>query len=185
MTRIEKRQIAQRNALVEAHLDLVLKIARKLKRSFPSWVELDDMVQVGNIALIKCTERFEAERGVPFAVFASPRVRGQILDSLTGKYYPHATEEPGTHEAVDEHPSVQGELLAKEANGEVREILRWASTQLPAIAWQAFVLHSEGHSLREIGEHWDRSPSWAHMQVHFAKHRLQEILSDVPAHLAA
>jgi len=47
----------------------------------PRWPELgfDELVSVGNEALVGCARRFDASRGVPFEGFAFKRVRGEML----------------------------------------------------------------------------------------------------------
>lgn len=56
-------------------LPLVKRIARGYAdRSEP----LDDIIQVGNVGLLLAIERFDPERGVRFAAFATPTIPGEI-----------------------------------------------------------------------------------------------------------
>ncbi|NJL18613.1 MAG: hypothetical protein HC938_17105, partial [Nitrospira sp.] len=41
-----------------------------------------DYVQNASIGLLEAISRFEPERGIPFAAFALPRVRGAVLNGL-------------------------------------------------------------------------------------------------------
>jgi RNA polymerase sigma-B factor len=64
-----------RSTVVEEHLPLVRHLARRYAdRGEP----LADLVQVGTIGLLKAVDRYDAERGVPFAAFAVPTVLGEI-----------------------------------------------------------------------------------------------------------
>ncbi|HEV2723741.1 MAG TPA: SigB/SigF/SigG family RNA polymerase sigma factor [Thermoleophilaceae bacterium] len=64
-----------REALVERHLPLVLSLAlRYAGRAEP----IDDIEQVGAIGLIKAIDRFELEREVSLATYATPNVVGEI-----------------------------------------------------------------------------------------------------------
>jgi RNA polymerase sigma-B factor len=67
--------VANREALVHLHLPLVEHCARRFRnRGEP----LEDLVQVGTIGLLKAVDRFETERGVEFATYATPTVIGEI-----------------------------------------------------------------------------------------------------------
>jgi RNA polymerase sigma-B factor len=64
-----------RDELVTLHLPLVQFLARRFRdRGEP----LDDLVQVGTIGLIKAVDRFDPERGVEFATYATPTIVGEI-----------------------------------------------------------------------------------------------------------
>ena len=66
---------AAREELVERHLPLVRSLARRYAgRGEP----LDDIEQVGAIGLIKAIDRFELERDVSLATYATPNVVGEI-----------------------------------------------------------------------------------------------------------
>ena len=61
--------------LVDRHLPLV----RSLARRFAGCGEpLDDLVQVGAVGLVAAARRFDPGRGVPFAAYAVPTVRGEL-----------------------------------------------------------------------------------------------------------
>jgi RNA polymerase sigma-B factor len=57
----------------------VRAIARRYDRGRD---ELDDLVQAGSLGLVKASSRFDPERGVAFATFASPSVEGEIRRHL-------------------------------------------------------------------------------------------------------
>jgi RNA polymerase sigma-B factor len=64
-----------RNALVERHIELARALARRFaNRNEP----LDDLEQVAMLGVLKAVERFDPERGTPFAVFAVPTVLGEL-----------------------------------------------------------------------------------------------------------
>ena len=65
----------ERTRMVEAHLGLVHHLAARYRdRGEP----YDDLVQVGTIGLIKAVDRFEPDRGVAFASYATPTILGEI-----------------------------------------------------------------------------------------------------------
>jgi RNA polymerase sigma factor for flagellar operon FliA len=71
-----------RERLMMEHLASVRYIARKLHRTLPSHVELDDLVSAGMVGLLEACDRFDADRHVQFKSYAQFRIRGAILDWL-------------------------------------------------------------------------------------------------------
>ena len=71
-----------RNRLVMEHLPLVRYILGRLPISLPSGVSAEDLVSAGVVALLRAIEDFDLERGVEFATFAVPRIRGAMFDEL-------------------------------------------------------------------------------------------------------
>jgi RNA polymerase sigma-B factor len=64
-----------RNKLVESHIELARALARRFaNRNEP----LDDLEQVAMLGVLKAVERFEPDRGTPFAAFAVPTVLGEL-----------------------------------------------------------------------------------------------------------
>ncbi|MGH9070687.1 MAG: SigB/SigF/SigG family RNA polymerase sigma factor [Acidimicrobiales bacterium] len=64
-----------RRELIEAHLGLAQHLARRYEnRGEP----LDDLVQVGSIALVKAVERFDPSREVQFSTYATHTIVGEL-----------------------------------------------------------------------------------------------------------
>ena len=64
-----------RNALIEEHRWVAVHCARRFDhRGEP----LDDLIQVGQLGLLKAVERFDPEVGVSFASYAIPTVMGEL-----------------------------------------------------------------------------------------------------------
>jgi RNA polymerase sigma factor for flagellar operon FliA len=72
----------EQNGLVEQHLPLVHAIARKVKRTLGTSIDLDDLVGYGSKGLVEAAERFDPRHGVAFSTFAYYRIRGAMLDGL-------------------------------------------------------------------------------------------------------
>lgn len=73
---------AARERLMMEHLASVRFIARKLHRTLPAHVELDDLVSAGMVGLLESCDRFDPRRHVQFKSYAQFRIRGAILDWL-------------------------------------------------------------------------------------------------------
>lgn len=71
-----------REVLLERHLPLVRYVARGVWKRIRGKLEIDDLVSAGTVGLINAVESFEPERGLAFSTFATPRIRGAILDHL-------------------------------------------------------------------------------------------------------
>ncbi|WP_030559494.1 SigB/SigF/SigG family RNA polymerase sigma factor [Streptomyces aureocirculatus] len=65
-----------RNCLIEMNLSLVQYAASRFRHRGPQ--EMEDIVQVGTIGLIKAIDRFELTREVEFTSFAVPYITGEI-----------------------------------------------------------------------------------------------------------
>lgn len=70
------------NTLVQQHLPLVRRIAWHVHGSMSTLVEVEDLVQVGLVALVEAAAGFEDRGQVPFGQYAATRVRGAMIDEL-------------------------------------------------------------------------------------------------------
>ncbi len=70
------------NALVEAHLALVGYNVNEVLARVPSHVSRADLMSAGAMALVRAARSFDDTMGVPFARYASLRIRGALVDEL-------------------------------------------------------------------------------------------------------
>jgi len=73
-----------KNELVNQFSPFVKGIARQVRKSLPSRIELDDLVSYGMTGLLEAAERFDPKHGANFSTFSYYRVRGAIYDGLRG-----------------------------------------------------------------------------------------------------
>ena len=66
--------------IVAANTGLVKSVALRL--SFAYKEELDDLIQIGYIGLIKAAERFDPDKGNKFSTYAVPMIAGEIRSQL-------------------------------------------------------------------------------------------------------
>jgi RNA polymerase sigma-B factor len=64
-----------REQLIERYMSLVRSLARRYAYRGE---QLDDLVQIGAIGLIKAIDRFDLERGVELTTYATPNIIGEI-----------------------------------------------------------------------------------------------------------
>lgn len=93
---IYKEYIAVRNKLVAGNLRLVFSFSSK----FTAFgIPLDDLVQEGNLGLIRAVEKFDPERGFKFSTYAGWWIR-QFLQRIVKEYSAHIRVPPHAHEEI-------------------------------------------------------------------------------------
>ena len=71
----EEGDLAAREQLIEQYMSLVRSLARRYSYRGE---QLDDLVQIGAIGLIKAIDRFDVNRGVELTTYATPNIIGEI-----------------------------------------------------------------------------------------------------------
>ena len=71
----EQGDLAAREQLIEQYMSLVRSLARRYSYRGE---QLDDLVQIGAIGLIKAIDRFDVKRGVELTTYATPNIIGEI-----------------------------------------------------------------------------------------------------------
>ena len=71
-----------RNRLMQKYLGVVHYVVSKLFKAIPSYVERDDLVNIGVIGLGEALDRYNPYFGIKFETYAIPRVKGAIIDEL-------------------------------------------------------------------------------------------------------
>jgi RNA polymerase sigma-B factor len=71
----EEGDLAAREQLIEQYMSLVRSLARRYSYRGE---QLEDLVQIGAIGLIKAIDRFDLSRGVELTTYATPNIIGEI-----------------------------------------------------------------------------------------------------------
>lgn len=66
--------------LAEQHGGLVKSVAVRLSQVYGE--EVEDLIQIGYIGLIKAAERFDESRGLAFSTYAVPMITGEIRSQM-------------------------------------------------------------------------------------------------------
>jgi RNA polymerase sigma factor (sigma-70 family) len=104
-----ERVLAKRDALVVAHILLVPPIARRIHAKLPPCFDLDDLVAVGNLALVRAAMGFDpgSHGGTPFSSYARAAVAGAIKDTFRVNKFAEQTR-PGLENVIEfpAHPAI-------------------------------------------------------------------------------
>jgi RNA polymerase sigma-B factor len=128
--------VEAREQLIEQYLPLVRSLARRYSYRGE---QLEDLVQVGCIGLIKAIDRFDVDRGVELTTYATPNIIGEIKRHFRDKGWsirvPRGLQELNVKlSKLIEELTVQLERsptipeLAKAANAEEEEVLEALET---------------------------------------------------------
>jgi RNA polymerase sigma factor (sigma-70 family) len=116
---LREKQLELKNAFASANLRLVVTVAKKLKRP---WMTLtfNDLIQEGNIGLLKAVDRFDVDKGYKFATYATWWIRHHVKRSISEKdplvrVPVHVTDVIAKLSAIDgQHAAMTGESLGEE-----------------------------------------------------------------------
>jgi RNA polymerase sigma-B factor len=112
----EHGDLDARRELIEEHLPLVRALAGRFARQGE---QLEDLVQVGAVGLIKAVDRYDPDRGSSFAAYAVPTILGEIRRHLRDSA--HVLRAPRTPWAEAPPRSVPLDLEAQAARDPAAE----------------------------------------------------------------
>jgi RNA polymerase primary sigma factor len=167
--------VEAKQKLVQHNLAFVLVIARKQRRGT---VRLDDVIQEGNLGLLRAVDKFDPHAGTRFLTYAAWWIRAYIgkylkearsavrpqsgtvaqndvsLDGATGE----DAEIPCLDRVADEGPGPEDTYLSAETAHEVRGVLRGARGRMGELGWDIvrdrLLQQDSPRTLEEIGKRW-------------------------------
>lgn len=81
--RIEQGDQQAVNQMIEANLRLVVSVAKRYRRYNESAMSLSDLIQEGNIGLMKAVRKFDRRKGYRFSTYATYWIRQAITRALS------------------------------------------------------------------------------------------------------
>ncbi len=172
--RARKGDVRSKQKLVRHNLAFVVAIARKQRRGT---VRLDDLIQEGNVGLMRAVEKFDPGAGTRFSTYAVWWIRayvGKYLKEARSTVRPQsgtvaqpdmsldsAVDEEGetTHleRIEDDGPGPEDLYLQTEGDRDVREALGKVRKRIGELGWD--IVHNrleqdQPRTLEEIGKRW-------------------------------
>jgi len=145
--RAERGDADARRAIVSGHLRLVVKIATRYARY---GVPLCDLVQEGNLGLLRAVERFDWRRGTRFSTYATYWIRDAVIRAITaGSHALHLTGHgfKRFQALADRVDTLTAEFLREPTTSEIAAAARVAISEVPRIiAAAAFPVPLDGAS---------------------------------------
>jgi len=142
-----------RDAVIAAYMFLVQIIAANITTGgkIPPNINFDDLVSYGVAGLVKAWENFDKKKKVKFKVYASYRIRGEILDKIRKEW---KYQNPGGYKSINkiERSVTQAALDTKGATGnkENEESLRTIAAN-SAVAY--LLSYEDSHAGEIISDH--------------------------------
>lgn len=102
-------------SLVQHHAGLVRRHAYQLSRQLPPSLQMDDLIQAGNVGLLEAARKYDETQGVSFEAYASIRIRGAMVDELR-----RSTWTPRSLQRKARQVSETIKILEQRVGGEVR-----------------------------------------------------------------
>ena len=172
--RARRGDMAAKQKLVRHNLAFVVAIARKQRRGT---VRLDDLIQEGNVGLMRAVEKFDPGAGTRFSTYAVWWIRayvGKYLKEARSTVRPQsgtvaqpdmsldsAVDEDGetTHleRIEDDGPGPEDLYLQTEGDRDVRDALGKVRKRIGELGWD--IVHNrleqdQPRTLEEIGKRW-------------------------------
>jgi RNA polymerase primary sigma factor len=169
-----KGEVRARQKLVRHNLTFVVAIARMQRRGT---VRLDDLIQEGNVGLMRAAEKFDPHAGTRFSTYAVWWIRayiGKYLKEARSTVRPQsgtvAQQDLSLHSAIgeesddtyldriaDEGPGPEDGYLQTEGDRGVRDALGKIRKRIGELGWDIVhnrLQHDQPRTLEEIGKRW-------------------------------
>lgn len=195
--RVREGDVEARKKLAAHNLAFVVSVARRQRRG---GVRLDDLVQEGNLGLLRAIEKFDPDQGTRFSTYAVWWIRAYVgkhlkearstvrplsgTTALSDLSLDATVDEEGeiTHldRIEDEGPGPEARYLSAEEGARVRARVKRVRRHLGEIGWD--VIHSrleqdDPVTLEELGKRWGVSRERVRQVELRAKHVLRRALA--------
>lgn len=126
----ETDNVDSRNKLVEHYLPSVRYTSERLKAKLPSYIDINDLYNIGVLGLIDAVDKFDIERGVKFETYCGLRIRGEIIDSIRRMDWVPRNLRSKTTGVERAHSELEKELGRPPGNHELAEKLGLSEEEL-------------------------------------------------------
>jgi RNA polymerase primary sigma factor len=179
-----------KNRFVRANLRLVVKMARRYDNGF---LPLADLIQEGNVGLMKAVDRFDAERGFKFSTYATWWIRHNITRAIanTGRTVRVPAHVSTTHMNISRiRRLLERELGRPATTEELADATKltpekiehtWRAVLEQPVSTDAPLPGDSERSLQDILADDAAEIRWASVEAHAEGDRLREAIDLLPA----
>ena len=164
-------------ALVRTHMPLVRKIAWHVHARVASAIDVEDLAQMGMVALVEAANSFE-DRGHAFATYATLRIRGAMIDHLRRHATICRSAIVRRRELAQVRARLEGRLGRSAGDAEMAEEMEMSAADYRAMVDDSQAVHQE--SIDEV--YSDHSMWFADVEEQadtaFDRERLQAAVAD-------
>lgn len=139
-----------RAEIITNYVPLANKIADWMQSSLPAQVDRDDIRSSAYEGLIDAVNRFDPSKGFKFETFATPRIRGSVMDSLRGADWAPRSLRSKARELLNKTEELTGRLNREPTDHEIAEGLDWTVEEVRSV--RSSHVRSQIHSMQE---NWD------------------------------
>lgn len=131
IARLDKGDLEVKSTLIEHNLRLVVYIAKKFENT---GINIEDLVSIGTIGLIKAVNTFEPKKNIKLATYASRCIENEILMYLRRNIKNRvevSLDEPlnvdwdGNELLLSDVLGTESDMIYKKIEGEVEKSLLW------------------------------------------------------------
>ena len=190
LRRLDEGEFAVRQVLIERNLRLVVYIARRFENT---GINIEDLISIGTIGLIKAVNTFRPDKGIKLATYAARCIENEILmyfrgqKKLQGEVSLNEALDTGPEgdalylgDVVGEEDTMLEELQSKEDRRLLHQLLARELTPREAdVLRRRYGL--DGHlpqTQRQVAAHYGISRSYVSRIEKKALHKLEEALRD-------
>lgn len=126
-----------RDALVVEHLWLVRHIVRELSLRYPRHVDRTELWNAGALGLVEASRRYDASTGVPFARYASLRIRGAVIDSTRSRDWASRSVRRDLRELSSSEQAFEEQHGRQPVDHELAQVMGMSVAQLSKLRTEA------------------------------------------------
>jgi RNA polymerase sigma factor (sigma-70 family) len=185
LIRWERKALDERARIACANTSLVLAMARRSRRT---GVELTELISEGNLALLRCVDKFDASRGFKFSTYACRAIlasfsRAGAKAARLRAYFP-ASYDPAVERS--DYLERKRERVEYECVDELREILFENSADLSTVERRVLdARFSLGHSTEAANSTRRRTLDQVGSLLGVSKERVRQIQNQAMSKLRA
>lgn len=129
----DKTNMVLRDQIITHYVSLADRISDWMQGSLPAQVDRDDLRSSAYFGLIDAVDRFDPSKGFKFETFATPRIKGAVLDFLRGADWAPRSLRAKGREVLQKTEELTGTLHRDPTNAELAEGLGWTEEEVFSI----------------------------------------------------